>query len=140
MNDDITDLTVEIISAYVSNNAVPLADLPELITKMYGVLSSLDSGTAPAPPSEDLKPAVNPRKSVFPGYIVCLEDGKQFQSLKRHLSKLGMTPAEYRAKWNLSADYPMTAPDYSAKRSALAKSLGLGRQLGQRRGGPKKAK
>jgi len=140
MNDEITDLTVEIISAYVSNNPVPLADLPDLITRMYGVLSSLNNETAPAPPSEELKPAVNPKKSVFPGYIVCLEDGKQFQSLKRHLSKLGMTPAEYRAKWSLPADYPMTAPDYSAKRSALAKSLGLGRQLGQRRGGPKKAK
>lgn len=138
MYDELTDLTVEIVSAYVSNNAVPLAELPDLITRMYSVLSSLVSGTAPAA-LEDLKPAVNPKKSVFPGHIVCLDDGKQFRSLKRHLSKLGMTPAEYRAKWNLPADYPMTAPDYSAKRSALAKSFGLGRQPGQSGGRPKKA-
>jgi predicted transcriptional regulator len=122
------DLAADIVSAYVSNNTVPAADLPALIANVHRALSNT-VGVAPEPTSEPLKPAVNPKKSVFPDYIVCLEDGKKFKSLKRHLrTHYDLSPEEYRDKWGLPADYPMVAPNYAAARSALAKKMGLGQQ------------
>ena len=122
------DLAADIVSAYVSNNTVPAADLPALIASVHRALVSTHQGTS-EPEPEPLKPAVNPKKSVFPDYIVCLEDGKKFKSLKRHLrTHYDLSPEEYRDKWGLPADYPMVAPNYAAARSALAKKMGLGQQ------------
>jgi len=126
--DQITTLTADIVSAYVSNNPVPAADLANLIANIHRSMSALAAGEAEAP-AETLKPAVPIKKSIQDDYIVCLEDGKKFKSLKRHIGvHYGLTPDEYRQKWNLSPDYPMVAPSYAASRSALAKSMGLGRK------------
>ena len=125
---DLIDLAAEIVSAYVSNNSVPASDLPALIADVHRALNTTHAG-ANEPEPEPLKPAVNPRKSVFPDYIICLEDGKKFKSLKRHLrTHYDLSPEEYRDKWGLAADYPMVAPNYAAARSALAKKMGLGQQ------------
>ncbi|HZP20056.1 MAG TPA: MucR family transcriptional regulator [Bauldia sp.] len=125
---DLIDLAAEIVSAYVSNNSVAAAELPSLIADVHRALSNTHAG-AGQPEPEPLKPAVNPKKSVFPDYIVCLEDGKKFKSLKRHLrTHYDLSPEEYRDKWGLPADYPMVAPNYAAARSALAKKMGLGQQ------------
>jgi predicted transcriptional regulator len=119
------ELTASIVAAYVSNNPVPSGQLPDLIASVNAAVRGL-AGSAPAPKVE-LIPAVNPKRSIFPDYIICLEDGKKFKSLKRHLAMdFGLTPDEYRAKWNLPGDYPMVAPNYSVKRSQLAKASGLG--------------
>ncbi|MER8571371.1 MucR family transcriptional regulator [Mesorhizobium sp. M1409] len=136
---NLIELTADIVSAYVSNNPVPAASLPELI---HSVNLSLSKVGQPAEPEKPvLTPAVNPKKSIFPGYIVCLEDGKQFKSLKRHLNvHYGLTPDEYRAKWDLPRDYPMVAPNYAAQRSALAKSIGLGRKAMPPKKAPAKRK
>lgn len=115
----------EIVSAYVSNHAVSTTDLPGLIFRAHSAMQSLS--VVAEQPAEELKPAVPIKKSVTPDYIVCLDDGKKFKSMKRHLAGLCMTPGEYRAKWGLASDYPMVAPNYAATRSALAKSNGLGR-------------
>lgn len=120
----------EIVSAYVSNNALSAADLPKLITTTHQALRTLSAKRA-EPAAEEPTPAVPVKKSVTPDFIVCLDDGKKFKSLKRHLTKLGMTPAEYRTKWSLPESYPMVAPNYSATRSSLAKSSGLGRKPAQ---------
>jgi predicted transcriptional regulator len=125
-DDTLIELTADVVAAYVSNNPVQVGDLPNLIADVHSALSRV-GGSEPAP-VEKPKPAVNPKKSVFDDYIICLEDGKKFKSLKRHLSVLGMTPDEYRAKWGLPRDYPMVAPNYAATRSALAKTNGLGRK------------
>lgn len=126
------ELTAAIVSAYVSKNAVPVASLPELIESVNSSLSKIGGALEPETPA--LVPAVNPKRSVFPDYIICLEDGKKFKSLKRHLSvHYGLTPDEYRAKWGLKSDYPMVAPNYAAQRSALAKSSGLGRKATAKR-------
>ena len=131
-DDNLIDLTADIVSAYVSNNTVPATDLPQLINEVYGALQKT-SGAVTEPEPEPLKPAVPIKKSVTPDYIICLEDGKQFKSLKRHLrTHYDMTPEEYREKWGLPADYPMVAPNYAAARSDLAKKMGLGQQ--RRRG------
>ncbi|RVD37332.1 transcriptional regulator [Mesorhizobium sp. M4B.F.Ca.ET.215.01.1.1] len=123
---EIVSLTADIVSAYVSNNPVPAAGLPDLIASIHSSLTGVRQPTAPERPKQE--PAVNPRRSVTPDYIICLEDGKKFKSLKRHLSSAyGLTPDEYRAKWGLAPDYPMVAPSYAAQRSALAKAAGLGR-------------
>lgn len=128
MPDVLINLTTDIVSAYVSNNPVPVADLPSVIGQVHSALKSLESGAAEKEP-EQLKPAVPIKKSVTPDYIICLDDGKKFKSLKRHLStQYGLSPDEYRAKWQLPADYPMVAPNYAAARSALAKTMGLGRK------------
>jgi predicted transcriptional regulator len=128
IDNSIVELTADVVSAYVSNNPVPAAELAALIGQIHSSLRALGSG-APAEMPEPQKPAVPIRKSVAADHIVCLEDGKQFKSLKRHLmSQYGLTPDEYRAKWNLPADYPMVAPTYAATRSALAKQMGLGRK------------
>jgi predicted transcriptional regulator len=119
--------TAEIVSAYVSKNPIPTSGLSALIDSVHQSLAGLvhgPKGTAP-----ELAPAVPVKKSVHSDYIVCLEDGKKFKSLKRHLSvHYGLTPDEYRKKWNLASDYPMVAPAYAAARSALAKEMGLGRK------------
>ena len=120
------ELTANIVSAYVSNNTVPSADIPNLISQVHAALKRVSGGQAAAP-AEPLKPAVPVKRSVTPEYIVCLEDGLKFKSLKRHLrTKYNMSPEEYRAKWNLPKEYPMVAPNYARARSELAKQMGLG--------------
>ncbi|HXD46617.1 MAG TPA: MucR family transcriptional regulator [Pseudolabrys sp.] len=129
---DYIALTAEIVSAYVSNNTVAAADIPGLISQVHGALSRVSNGVAD-PAADVLKPAISLRRSVTPEYIVCLEDGKKFKSLKRHLrTQYNMTPEQYREKWNLPADYPMVAPSYAAARSELAKQMGLGQQRRRR--------
>jgi predicted transcriptional regulator len=135
---ELIDLTAEIVSAYVSKNPVPAIGLPELIASVHASLSGLGGPIAPA--VEPQTPAVNPKKSVFPDYIVSLEDGRKFKSMKRHLGLLGMTPEQYREKWNLPKDYPMVAPNYAATRSALAKASGLGRKAAPIKKAPAKRK
>jgi predicted transcriptional regulator len=135
-NAELLGLTADIVAAYVQNNAMQAAGLPDLIASVNSALSSLVQPVVAPPPA--LVPAVNPKKSVFPDYIVSLEDGRKFKSMKRHLGLLGMTPDEYRAKWGLARDYPMVAPSYAAQRSALAKSIGLGRKAAAKTP-PKKA-
>ncbi|MHA6645255.1 Ros/MucR family transcriptional regulator [Mesorhizobium sp. A623] len=127
-NDAIVELTADVTSAYVSNNPVAVSELPALISQVHQSLSGL-TGTATEPTVDPHKPAVNPKKSVHDDFIICLEDGKKFKSLKRHLmTHFSLSPDEYRVKWNLPSDYPMVAPAYAAARSALAKSMGLGRK------------
>lgn len=121
-------MTADLVAAYVSNNAIPRSELPGLIAQVHQSLSGLGA-TAPAEEVAPQKPAVNPKRSVHNDYIICLEDGKKFKSLKRHLlNRHGLSPEQYREKWNLPGDYPMVAPAYAAKRSALAKQMGLGRK------------
>ena len=127
MDGDLLEQVAEIVSAYVSHNSVSPSDLPALIANTHGALRSL-SGAPGVELAEELKPAVPIRKSVTPDFIICLDDGKQFKSMKRHLAGLGMTPGEYRAKWGLPSDYPMVAPNYSEARSTMAKNAGLGRK------------
>ncbi len=129
---DLVEMTTEVVAAYVMKNSVRPADMPVLISTVYETLFGLGHAPAPAAAIEPLKPAVPIRKSITDDYLVCLDDGKRFTSLKRHLSTLGMTPLDYRAKWGLPADYPMVAPAYAAKRSELAKSMGLGAQRRKR--------
>src|ERR1700739_1423543 len=125
-------LSAKIVSAYVSNNSVAAGDLPGLINQVHSALTSVTSGHSEAP-SEPLKPAVSVKRSITPDYIVCLEDGKKFKSLKRHLrTQYNMTPEAYREKWDLPPDYPMVAPNYAAARSQLAKQMGLGQQRRRR--------
>jgi predicted transcriptional regulator len=126
-------LTASIVSAYVSNNTVPSSEIPALISQVHSALQRVSSGNV-GPSAEPLRPAVPIKRSVHPDHIVCLEDGKKFKSLKRHLrSQYGLTPEQYREKWGLPADYPMVAPNYAAARSQLAKQMGLGQQRGGRR-------
>ncbi|MEI9407659.1 MucR family transcriptional regulator [Mesorhizobium salmacidum] len=125
---NLIEFTADIVSAYISNNPVPVASLPDLIHSVNLSLRKVGQPVEPEKPV--LTPAVNPKKSVFPDYIVCLEDGKQFKSLKRHLmTHYNLTPEQYREKWSLARDYPMVAPSYSEARSSLAKSMGLGRKV-----------
>ncbi len=127
-DNNLIDLTADIVSAYVSNNAVASQDLPGLIAEVHNALHQTSQGQ-PEPEPEPLKPAVPIKKSVTPDYIICLEDGKKFKSLKRHLrTHYDLSPEEYREKWGLPADYPMVAPNYAAARSELAKRMGLGQQ------------
>lgn len=120
-------LTAAIVSAYVARNPLPATELPALIRTTYSALSAL-SQVAASPAAPESTPAVPPKKSVFSDHIICLEDGRSFKSLKRHLrAAYGMTPEDYRAKWKLPADYPMVAPDYAAHRSRMARAIGLGR-------------
>ena len=124
----LVELTADLVSAYVSNNPVPVSDLPALIAQVHESLVNLGIEIE-QPEPEKQTPAVPVRRSITDEHIVCLEDGKTFKSLKRHLSTHhGMTPDEYRSKWNLPADYPMVAPGYAAARSQLAKDMGLGRK------------
>ena len=129
----ILGLTAQIVSAHVGNNKVAAEELPGLIQQVYLALNGSTPGSSaalvrPSAPAERPKPAVPISKSVFAEYIVCLEDGKKLKMLKRYLrAQYGLTPEAYRAKWNLPADYPMTAPNYAARRSEFAKQIGLGR-------------
>ncbi|MFA6266607.1 MAG: MucR family transcriptional regulator [Pseudolabrys sp.] len=126
------ELTASIVSAYVSNNSVAASDIPALINQVHAALSGV-SGKTGELPAEPLKPAVSVKKSITPEHIVCLEDGKKFKSLKRHLrTQYNMTPEQYREKWGLGPDYPMVAPNYAAARSQLAKEMGLGQQRRRR--------
>jgi predicted transcriptional regulator len=125
MNDNTVDLTATIVSAYVSKNPLPASDLPALISKVHETLIQVRSGR---PQGEPPTPAVSIKRSITPNYLVCLEDGKKFKSLKRHLRTLRMTPEQYREKWKLPHDYPMVAPNYAATRSKLAKRMGLGQR------------
>ena len=127
-SESFMELAAEIVSAYVSNNSVPASDLPGLISDIHAALVRVTSVAAPAP-VEVLKPAVPTKESVTNDYIICLEDGKRFKSLKRHLrTQYNMSPDEYREKWGLGAEYPMVAPNYAQARSQLAKEMGLGQQ------------
>ena len=139
MTETLITLTSDIIAAHVSNNNVNGEELPSLITSVYGALAVL--GNAPAPVEVRPEPAVSIRASIKPDYIVCLEDGKKLQMLKRHLmTHYKLTPEQYRQRWNLPADYPMVAPNYAEKRRELAKKIGLGRKPGIRRGRKPKTK
>jgi predicted transcriptional regulator len=136
MGEMLITLTSDIVAAHVSNNSVSADEVTALIQNVYGALAGL--GAAPQV-EEKREPAVSVRSSVKNDHLVCLEDGKKMKMLKRHLmTDHGLTPAEYRARWGLSADYPMVAPDYAEKRRMLAKQIGLGRKPGQRRGRKKK--
>ncbi|UYY57968.1 MucR family transcriptional regulator [Sphingomonas sp. S2-65] len=125
IQETLISLTADIVAAHVSNNSVAVSDLPQLIQNVHGALTGL--GSPPAEPEVKQEPAVSVRSSVKPDYIVCLEDGKKLKMLKRHLmTHYQMTPEQYRAKWNLPADYPMVAPNYAEQRRTLAKKIGLG--------------
>ena len=127
----VIELAADIVSAYVSNNTLPASDLPTLISDVYRSLSVTVNAKEEVE-LEPQKPAVSVRKSITPDYLICLEDGKQFKSLKRHLrTHYDLSPGDYREKWNLPSDYPMVAPNYAAARSALAKKMGLGQQRGK---------
>jgi predicted transcriptional regulator len=121
------DLAAEIVTSFVSNNCVPRGELPALIEAVHAAVKRLADGGEVAPAAIDPPtPAVSIRKSVTPDYLICLEDGKRFKSLRLHLTMHGMTPEQYRAKWDLPSTYPMVAPNYAAQRSALAKKIGFG--------------
>lgn len=127
-DSNLMELAAEIVSAYVSNNSVASHELPTLISEIYAALQKTN-GREPEPEPEPLKPAVSVKKSITPDYLICLEDGKKFKSLKRHLrTHYNLSPEEYRERWGLQSDYPMVAPNYAAARSELAKRMGLGQQ------------
>jgi predicted transcriptional regulator len=126
--ENMIELTADVVAAYVSKNSLPAGELPNLIAEVHAALNRI-GGTAEPAEADKPKPAVNPRRSVHDEYIICLEDGKKFKSLKRHLAThYNMTPEAYREKWGLDATYPMVAPSYAAARSNLAKKMGLGRK------------
>ena len=130
--NDLLRMSVEIVSAYVSNNSITAAQIPDVINSVHGALNTLN-GQSRASKTETQKPAVSIRRSIHPDYIVCLEDGKKLKMLKRHLrAAYGLSPDEYRAKWGLSTDYPMVAPNYAQQRSVFAKEIGLGRKKGEK--------
>jgi len=139
MDDEKISVVADVVSAYVSNNSVTQADLPGLIAEVHAALTRIEKGVSvEEPAAPKLTPAVSIKKSVTPDYIISLEDGRKFKSLKRHLStNYNMTPDEYRVKWGLPADYPMVAPNYAKSRSELAKQMGLGQARKIRR--PRKA-
>jgi predicted transcriptional regulator len=127
------ELAADIVSAYVSNNSVPASDLPTLINEVHSAILRVTSGHPVAAP-ETPKPAVPAKKSITNDFIICLEDGRKFKSLKRHLrTQYNMSPDEYREKWGLPPDYPMVAPNYAKARSNLAKQMGLGQQRRRKR-------
>ncbi len=126
---ELKTLTADIVAAYVGNNPVPASNLPTLIAEVYQALSGTDQTTESEDEPVELKPAVSVRRSITPDHLICLEDGKKFKSLKRHLrTAFDMTPEDYRAKWGLPADYPMVAPNYAKVRSDMAKRIGLGQK------------
>jgi predicted transcriptional regulator len=123
---ELIEMTTDIVSAYIGNNAIAAADLPSLIQSVHRALAEISSGEVTTS-SEPQEPAVSVKKSITPDFLICLEDGRKFKSLKRHLrTKYDMSPDEYRAKWGLPRDYPMVAPNYAKARSELAKQMGLG--------------
>ena len=127
----LVELAAEIVAAYVGNNVVAQTDLPRLINDVYRSLAGAVGGELPKEDQAELRPAVTVRKSISPDYLICLEDGKKFKSLKRHLrTHFNLSPEQYREKWNLDPDYPMVAPNYAQARSSLAKRMGLGQRRG----------
>lgn len=127
------ELTAQIVSAYVGNNSVPSTEIAGLIGQVHAALKRVSGGQASIV-AESAKPAISVKRSINSDFIVCLEDGKKFKSLKRHLrTQYNMTPEQYREKWGLPADYPMVAPNYAAARSQLAKKMGLGQQRRRRK-------
>jgi predicted transcriptional regulator len=127
------ELAADIVSAYVTKNSLPTSELPNLINEVHSALMRVANG-ATEPSAEAPKPAVSVRKSITPDFLICLDDGKKFKSLKRHLrTQYNLTPEQYREKWGLPSDYPMVAPNYSKTRSELAKEMGLGQQRRKRR-------
>ncbi len=140
-NVSFIELAAQIASSYVSNNSVPPSELAGLISSIHQSLAGIGKGSAVEVDTTPKAPAVSIKKSVTQDFLICLEDGKKFKSLKRHLrTTYGLSPEDYRAKWNLPSDYPMVAPDYAAKRSALAKASGLGMQRRKAPGRPRKMK
>jgi predicted transcriptional regulator len=138
-SEDLITLTSDIVAAHLSNNSVAIAEVPTLIQTVYAALAGLGADVAPAA-EERPEPAVTVRASIKRDHLVCLEDGKKMKMLKRHLmTEHGMTPADYRQRWGLNADYPMVAPEYAETRRDLAVKIGLGRQPNQKRGRKKKA-
>ncbi|GAB4575581.1 MAG: MucR family transcriptional regulator [Rhodothalassiaceae bacterium] len=130
--EDLMALTADIVSSHVSNNSVPLAELPSLIEQVYATLGALGSQD-PAISEPAREPAVPIRKSVTPDHIICLEDGKKLKMLKRYIkTRFDLTPEQYRERWGLAADYPMVAPNYAKQRRDLAKNIGLGKARGKR--------
>lgn len=128
----IVELAADVVSAYVSNNVIVASEIPAVIQNVFDALKKVSDGSVEAP-QEQLKPAVPIKKSVTEDYIICLEDGKQFKSLKRHLrTHYNLSPEEYRDKWRLPSDYPMVAPNYARARSELAKKMGLGQRRSAR--------
>ncbi len=126
---DSVELTAEVVAAYISNNPLPRNDLPDLILAVHSAVERLGKDLKTELPHAETKLAAVPaRKSVTPDYLICLEDGRRFKSLRRHLKLLGLTPEQYREKWKLPADYPMVAPNYAAQRSAMAIKIGLGQK------------
>lgn len=126
-DDTLIALTADIVAAHVGNNTIDIAEIPTLIRSVHGALAGL--GTTAEAPAQRAEPAVSVRSSIKPDYIVCLEDGRKLKMLKRHLmTHYKLTPEQYRAKWNLPADYPMVAPNYAEQRRTLAKQIGLGTQ------------
>jgi len=126
---DLVELSTEVVAAYVSNNPLPRGDLPSLIQAVHSAVERLGKGIEDPPTQAGTQtPAVPVRKSITPDFLICLEDGKRFKSLRRHLRRIGLTPEQYREKWALPSDYPMVAPNYSAQRSAMAKKIGLGQK------------
>jgi predicted transcriptional regulator len=126
--EHLLDLTADIVAAYLSNNSMSSGEIGKLIVNVHDALGKLGIPQETQETPEALTPAVSIRKSVTPDFLICLDDGKKFKSLKRHLTKLGMTPEQYRTKWNLPKEYPMVAANYAATRSSLAKAIGLGRK------------
>ena len=142
-SSDPLSLAAEIVAAFVAHNSVPRAELPALIQSVHAALAAQGNGAAPREAVEAAAPAVAVRKSITPDYLFCLDDGRKFKSLRRHLAGLGMTPEQYRAKWKLPDDYPMVAPNYAAQRSAFAKKIGLGKKpvdAGAKRGKKNKSR
>ena len=124
---DMMALTAKIVAAYVSNNTIPSTDVPQLINETFAALTRATGDPISVAPREELKPKVPIKRSIMPDFIICLEDGKKFKSLKRHLrTHYNLSPEEYRSKWDLPPDYPMVAPNYARARSDLAKKMGLG--------------
>ena len=132
-SDSSITLAADIVSAFISNNSVPSSEIPALVGDVHAALIRLSEVAEAIPLAEAQKPAVSPRKSITDGYIICLEDGRRFKSLKRHLrTHFDLTPEQYREKWGLDSDYPMVAPAYAEARSSLAKKMGLGQQRRKR--------
>jgi predicted transcriptional regulator len=126
------ELAAQIVAAYVGNNPVPAGDLPKLIADVHRALEQTATGNPAKDGQADARPAINIKKSITPDYLICLEDGKKFKSLKRHLrTHFNLSPEQYREKWGLPADYPMVAPNYASARSSLAKNMGLGQRRGK---------
>jgi predicted transcriptional regulator len=135
-NDEVNhiELTTEIVSAYVSNNTIAAGELAQLIGEVHAALARVSTGSPVEIKAEAQKPAVPVKKSIAPDFIICLEDGKKFKSLKRHLrTQYNLSPEQYREKWGLPADYPMVAPNYAEARSRLAKEMGLGQKRRRKR-------